>query len=53
MRHDQRVVTKMPLTEIRDDSETLSGGRIRDIDQSGLRELVRSGSVQLVVADQD
>jgi hypothetical protein len=51
MRPQKRVVTKMPLTEIWDDSGTLSGGRIRDLDQSGLRELVLSGSVQFVVAD--
>jgi hypothetical protein len=51
VRPDERIVTKTPLTEIWDDSGTLSGQRIRDLDQSGLRELVRSGSVQFVVAD--
>lgn len=40
----------MPLTEIWDDSGTLSKERIRDLDQSDLRELVRSGCVQFVVA---
>ena len=41
----------MPLAEIWDDSGTLSGERIRELDQSGLRELVRSSPVQFVVAD--
>lgn len=51
MRPDQRIVTKMPLTEIWDDSGTLTGERIRYLDHNTLRELVRSGSVQFVVAD--
>ena len=51
MRPDQRIVTKMPLNEIWDDSGTLTGERIRYLDHNSLRELVRSGPVQFVVAD--
>ena len=51
VRPDQRVVTKMPLAEIWDDTGTLTGERIRHLDQGTLQELVRSGSVQFVVAE--
>lgn len=51
LRPDQRIVTKMPLTEIWDHNGTLTGERIRYLDHDTLRELVRSGSVQFVVAD--
>ena len=50
MRPDQRVVTKMPLTEIWDDSGTLNGERIKYLDESTLRELVGSSCVQFIVA---
>ncbi len=51
MRVDQRVVTKIPLTELWDESGTLAGHRIRDLNENTLRDLMRSGSVQFVVAD--
>lgn len=51
VRPDQRVVTKMPLIEIWDDSGTLNGERIRYLDEGTLRELVRSSCVQFIVAD--
>ena len=41
----------MPLTEIWDDSGTLNGERIRYLDESTLRELVRSRCVQFIVAN--
>jgi hypothetical protein len=40
----------MPLTEVWDDSGARSSERIRDLDQSGLHALMRSGPVQFVVA---
>jgi hypothetical protein len=51
LRADQRVVTKIPLTELWDESGTITSERIRSLDQSTLLELVRSVSVQFVVAD--
>ena len=50
MRPDQRIVMRMPLTELWDDSGTLIGNRIRSLDQPGLRELLGTGPVQFVVA---
>jgi len=41
----------MPLTEIWDDRGTILGERIRYLDQITVRELLRSGAVQFVVAD--
>ena len=41
----------MPRTEIWDDRGTIAGERIRHLDQSTVRALVRSGAVQFVVAD--
>ena len=51
MRPDQRVVTNIPLTEIWDDSGTLNCERLRYLDWSALRDLVRSCCVQFIVAD--
>ena len=51
MRPDQRIVTRTPLTELWDDSGTLIGKRIRNLDESTLRELMRSSCVQFIVAD--
>src|SRR6516162_954957 len=51
LRVDQRIVTKIPLAELWDESGTPAGERIRNLDQNTLLELVRFGSVQFVVAD--
>ena len=51
MRPDQRIVTKMPLTELWDDGGTLAGERVRNLDQADLVDLLRSGPVQFLVAD--
>ena len=51
MRFDQRIVTTIPLTEIWDDSGTLTSERIRYLDQTTLRELAESDSVLFIVAD--
>ena len=51
MRVDQRVVTKIPLTELWDESGTIAGGRIRNLNENTIVELIRSGSVRFVVAD--
>jgi hypothetical protein len=51
LRPDQRIVTKTPLTELWDDGGTLTGGRVRNLDQTDLVELLRSGPVQFLVAD--
>lgn len=51
MRVDQRIVTKIPLAELWDESGTIEGERVRNLDPNALLGLVRSGSVQFVVAD--
>jgi hypothetical protein len=51
VRLDERIVTKIPLTEIWDDTGALTGERIRYLDQDTLRELVHSSCVQFIVAD--
>jgi hypothetical protein len=51
MRPDQRIVTKIPLTELWDGSGTLTDKRIRNLDASNLVGLLRAGPVQFVVAD--
>jgi hypothetical protein len=47
----QRIVTKLPLAELWDESGPLTGDRLRTLDQSSLAELLRTGPVQFVVAD--
>ena len=51
MRPEQRIVVKMPLTELWDDEGTLVGERIRNLDETDLVELLRIGPVQFLVAD--
>jgi hypothetical protein len=41
----------MPLTELWDDSGILTGEHVRNLDETGLVELLRSGPVQFLVAD--
>jgi hypothetical protein len=42
---------KVPLTELWDDGGTLTGERVRNLDQTDLAELLRAGPVQFLVAD--
>ena len=51
MKPGQRIVTKLPLAELWDESGTLTGDRLRNLDQSNLAELLRTAPVQFVVAD--
>jgi len=51
VRPEQRIVTKMPLNEIWDDRGTITGERIRYLDQSAVREIVGSGAVRFLVGD--
>jgi hypothetical protein len=51
LRPEQRIVVKMPLTELWDDEGTLVGERTRNLDESDLVELLRTGPVQFLVAD--
>jgi hypothetical protein len=51
LRPEQRIVTKLPVSEIWDDRGTLLGERIRYLDQDRIRELLRTGPVQFIVAD--
>ena len=51
LRVDQRIVTRIPLTELWDENGTIASERIRSLDENTLLDLVRSGSVQFVVAD--
>ena len=50
MRPGQRIVTRLPLAELWDEGGTLQGERIRHLDQKLIRELVRTGPVQFIVA---
>jgi len=51
LRPDERIVTKLPLAELWDESGTLRGERIRPLDQELIRELVRTALVQFIVAN--
>ena len=43
MRVDQRVVTKIPLTELWDENGTIAGDRIRDLNEDTLLEVIQIG----------
>jgi hypothetical protein len=51
MRPDQRIVTKLPLTELWDETGTLPGERIRHLDGNLIRGLMGTGQVQFIVAN--
>ena len=51
MKPEQRIVTKLPLSELWDQRGTLFGERIRYLDQNLVRELLSTGPVQFIVAD--
>jgi len=40
MRSDQRIVTKLPLTELWDETGALPGERIRHLDENLIRGLI-------------
>jgi len=50
MRPDHRVVTKLPLTELWDETGALPGERIRHLDENLIRGLMGTGQVQFIVA---
>lgn len=51
MRTDQRIVTKIPLTELWDEKGAVPGERIRQLDENLIRDLMGTGQVQFIVAD--
>lgn len=51
MRPDQRIVTKLPLTELWDERGTVTRKRVRNLDQNNLAELLRAGPLRFVMAD--
>ncbi len=51
MRSDQRIVTKLPLTELWDETGALPGERIRHLDENLIRGLMGTGQVQFIVAN--
>jgi hypothetical protein len=51
LRPDQRIVTKLPITELWDERGSLLAERIRHLDQNLIRELVQKGPVQFIVAN--
>jgi hypothetical protein len=51
MRPDQRIVTKIPLTELWDEKGARPGERIRQLDGNLIRGLLGTGQVQFIVAD--
>jgi hypothetical protein len=51
LRPDQRIVTKLPLSELWDDQGTLPERLIRPLSSRDIKELLRIGPVQFVLAD--
>ena len=51
MKPDQRIVTKLPLTELWDEEGALLGERVANVDQHLVRELLRKGPVRFIVAN--
>jgi len=51
LKPDQRIVTKLPLTELWDEKGALHAERVRHLDQRLIRELMQAGMVQFIVAD--
>jgi hypothetical protein len=48
---EQRIVTRLPLTELWDSSGAVRAERLRNVDQTAVQEQLRSGPVQFVIAD--
>ena len=51
MRPEQRLVTKVPLSELWDETGTLLGERVRHLDENLIRDILRTVPVQFIVAD--
>ena len=51
MNPELRIVTKIPLSEIWDETGLLLASRVRYLDLSDLKELLKQSSVYFVVAD--
>jgi hypothetical protein len=51
MRPDQRLILRTPLTELWNDHGAVDARPSRDLRREELRELLRNGPVQFVVAD--
>ncbi len=47
----QRLITRMPLTELWDDDGVINAARKRDLDTDQILSLLRAGRVRFVVAD--
>ena len=47
----KRIVTTLPLQELWDDRGAIPAQKIRDLSRADIRELLRLGPVQFVVAD--
>lgn len=51
MRPDQRIVVRTPIIELWNDQGSVAAERIRSLSENDLRELVRTTSLQFVVAN--
>lgn len=51
MRPELRIVTSLPLRELWNDEGPLAARRVGDLSDPGIRELLRTGPPQFVVAD--
>lgn len=51
LKPEQRIVTKLPLAELWDERGTLTDGRVRNLDQNNLAELLRARPIPFVIAD--
>jgi len=51
MRFDQRIVSQMPLHELRNEHGVVSATELRELNASDIAELLRAGKVRIVVAD--
>jgi hypothetical protein len=51
LRPEQRIVTRIPLTELWDETGAVSSERIRTLDQIFIQELLRVAPVQFIVAN--
>jgi len=51
LRREQRIVTRIPLAELWDETGAVSSERIRTLDQNLIQELLRVAPVQFIVAN--
>jgi hypothetical protein len=50
LRPGQRIVTKLPLAKLWDESGTIFAGRIRYLDKNSIKQILRTGPAQFIVA---